>query len=59
MLLPKCWVVERSFTWAIGFRRLIKDDERYASMPADLHLVAFVCHIFEKLLYSQLIHNSL
>ena len=28
MLLPRRWVVERSFAWAARFRRLAKDYER-------------------------------
>ena len=43
VLLPRRWVVERSFAWATRFRRLVKDYEGYASTLADLHLVAFVC----------------
>ena len=43
VLLPRRWVVERSFAWATRFRRLVKDYERYASTLADLHVVAFVC----------------
>lgn len=43
VLLPRRWVIERSFAWATRFRRLVKDYERYASTLADLHLVAFVC----------------
>jgi transposase len=43
VLLPRRWVIERSFGWATRFRRLVKDYERYASTLADLHLVAFVC----------------
>jgi transposase len=43
VLLPRRWVVERSFAGATRFRRLVKDYERYASTLADLHLVAFVC----------------
>ena len=43
VLLPRRWVIERSFAWAARFRRLVKDYERYASTLADLHLVAFVC----------------
>ena len=43
VLLPRRWVVERSFAWATRFRRLVKDYERYASTLANLHLVAFVC----------------
>lgn len=43
VLLPRRWVVERSFAWATRFRRLVKDYERCATTLADLHLVAFVC----------------
>jgi transposase len=43
ILLPRRWVVERSFAWATRFRRLVKDYERCASTLADLHLIAFVC----------------
>ena len=43
VLLPRRWVVERSFAWATRFRRLVKDDERYPTTLADLHIVAFVC----------------
>ena len=41
VLLPRPWVVERSFAWATRFRRLVKDYERYAQTLAGLHLVAF------------------
>jgi transposase len=43
VLLPKRWVVERSFAWATRCRRLVKDYERYASTLAGFHVVAFVC----------------
>ena len=43
VLLPRRWVVERSFAWATCFRRLVKDYERCAQTLADLHLVAFAC----------------
>lgn len=43
VLLPRRWVVERSFGWATRFRRLVKDYEVYASTLAGLHVVAFVC----------------
>ena len=43
VLLPRRWVVERSFAWATRFRRLVKDYKGYASTLAGLHLVAFVC----------------
>ncbi len=48
VLLPRRWVVERSFAWATRFRRLVKDYERYASTLADLHSVAFVCLMLKK-----------
>jgi transposase len=43
VLLPRRWVVERSFAWATRFRRLAKDYERWAETLAGLHLVAFAC----------------
>lgn len=43
VLLPRRWVVERTFAWATRFRRLARDYERCASTLADLHLIAFVC----------------
>jgi transposase len=43
VLLPRRWVVERSFAWATRFRRLAKDYEVYASTLAGLHFAAFVC----------------
>lgn len=41
VLLPRRWIVERSFAWATRFRRLVKDYERYAQTLAGLHVVAF------------------
>lgn len=43
VLLPRRWVVERSFAWATRFRRLVKDYERYPETLAGLHMVAFAC----------------
>jgi len=48
VLLPRRWVIERSFAWATRFRRLVKDYERYASTLAGLHLVAFVCLMLKR-----------
>jgi len=41
VLLPRRWVVERSFGWLARFRRLAKDYERLASTLKGMHLAAF------------------
>ena len=43
VLLPKRWVLERSFAWKARWRRLARDYERLATTLAALHLVAFAC----------------
>ena len=43
VLLPRRWVVERSFAWKTRFRRLVRDYERRLDVLAGLHLVAFAC----------------
>ena len=43
VLLPRRWVVERSFAWATRFRRLAKDYERLPETVAGLHFLAFAC----------------
>ena len=43
VLLPRRWVVERSFAWAARFRRLARDYERLPQTLAGLHYLAFVC----------------
>ncbi|GJD78995.1 hypothetical protein GCM10007886_38170 [Methylobacterium gregans] len=48
VLLPRRWVVQRSFAWATRFRRLVRDYELYATTVADLHIVAFVCLMLKK-----------
>jgi transposase len=42
VLLPRRWVVERSFGWVSRFRRLARDYERLPETLAGLHYVAFV-----------------
>jgi len=41
VLLPRRWVVERSFAWAARFRRLARDYERLPETLAGLHFLAF------------------
>lgn len=41
VLLPRRWVVERSFAWAARFRRLARDYERLPETLAGLHFIAF------------------
>jgi transposase len=49
ILLPRRWVVERSFAWAARFRRLAKDYERLPETVAGLHFVAFACLMLHRL----------
>jgi transposase len=42
VLLPRRWVVERSFAWMTKFRRLARDYERLPETLAGLHFLAFV-----------------
>lgn len=41
ILLPRRWVVERSFGWLARFRRLARDYERLPDTLAGLHFLAF------------------
>lgn len=41
VLLPRRWVVERTFAWMARFRRLARDYERLSETLAGLHFVAF------------------
>ena len=50
VLLPRRWVVERSFAWASRFRRLARDDERLPETVAGLHFVAFACLMAHRLI---------
>ncbi|WP_026399087.1 IS5/IS1182 family transposase, partial [Acetobacter nitrogenifigens] len=47
VLLPRRWVVERSFAWATRCRRLVKDYERYAATLAGFHVIAFVGYMLK------------
>ena len=41
VLLPRRWVVERSFAWTTRFRRLARDFERLPETFRTLHFLAF------------------
>jgi transposase len=41
VLLPRRWVVERSFAWTARFRRLARDFERTPEILRGLHFLAF------------------
>lgn len=53
ILLPRRWVVERSFAWAARFRRLARDYERLPSSLAGMHWLAFAC-----LMLNSIFHQS-
>jgi transposase len=48
VLLPRRWIVERSFAWAARCRRLAKDYERLPTTLAGLHFLAFTCLMVAK-----------
>lgn len=52
VLLPRRWVVERSFAWAARFRRLAKDYERLPETVAGLHFVAFACLMLSRAVFA-------
>jgi transposase len=49
VLLPRRWVVERSFGWLARFRRLARDYERLAATLRGLHFIAFACVLLRRL----------
>ncbi len=49
VLLPRRWVVERSFAWAAKFRRLARDYERLSQTLAGLPYLAFACLMLHRL----------
>ena len=51
VLLPRRWVVERSFAWAARFRRLARDYERLPSTLAGLHWLAFITLMLNSILH--------
>lgn len=53
VLLPRRWVVERSFGWMSRFRRLARDCERLPELLAGFHLVAFGTIMLSRLIALQ------
>jgi transposase len=49
VLLPRRWVVERSFAWAARFRRLARDYERLHTSLKGFHYIAFACIMIARL----------
>jgi len=50
VLLPRRWVVERSFAWVARFRRLARDYERLPATFAGFHFVVFACLMLKNLM---------
>jgi transposase len=50
VLLPRRWVVERSFAWAARFRRLARDYERLPQTLKAIHFIAFAILMTTKLI---------
>jgi transposase len=59
VLLPRRWVVKRSFAWMARCRRLARDYKRLPETLAGLHLVAFVILMLRRAGDFALIHNTL
>ena len=49
VLLPRRWVVERSFAWAARFRRLARDYERLPATLAGLHFLVFAILMLKRM----------
>jgi transposase len=50
VLLPRRWVVERSFAWAARFRRLARDYERLPETLAGLHFLAYAILMLKRVM---------
>jgi len=57
VLLPRRWVVERSFGWAARFRRLARDYERLPETLAGLHFLAFGVLMLKRFV-QMMVHSS-
>jgi transposase len=52
VLLPRRWVVERSFGWLARFRRLARDYERLPDTVEGLTFVAFACLMLHRAIHA-------
>src|SRR3954452_1521998 len=59
VLLPRRWVVERSFAWMARCRRLARDHERLPETLAGFHFVAFTDLMLRRAGDLALVHNTL
>ena len=55
VLLPRRWVVERTFGWLTRHRRLVRDYERLAKVLAGYHWIAFISILLDRI---QLVASS-
>jgi len=51
VLLPRRWVVERSFAWAASFRRLARDYERLDTTLKGFHYLSFACIMLTRMFH--------
>jgi transposase len=59
VLLPRRWVVERSFAWKSRFRRLVRDYERMPETVKGLHFLSFVILMLARYANITQVHNRL
>ena len=48
-VLPKRWVVERTFGWLMNFRRLVRSYEKHTQVAQAMLLLASICILLNKL----------
>jgi transposase len=48
VVLPRRWVVERSFAWVVRCRRLARDYERLTQTVAGLYFLAFAMLLLKR-----------
>ena len=58
VLLPRRWVVERSFAWTTRFRRLVRDYERLSTTLTGLHFLAFACLMLTRIFSTSIAQSA-